>query len=365
MSTGITVALGERSYTVHIGSGLLTDAGLLGRHLRGRDVLVVSNETVAPLYLDSVLPGLAGHRQRTFLLPDGEAHKTFENVGRVLAELSAMGASRDATIVALGGGVVGDLAGFSAALWMRGIDFVQLPTTLLAMVDSSVGGKTGVNLPQGKNLVGAFHQPRLVLIDPETLQTLPERELRAGLAEVIKYAALGDVEFLDWLEQNAERLLSRQADALQHAIETSVRHKARIVQADEHEQGERALLNLGHTFGHAIEAATHYVRFLHGEAVAIGMVAAAQLSARLGRAPAVDAERLAQLIRRCGLPTRIPPDLDAGNLLELMRLDKKAKSGKLRLVLWRAAGQAELVEAVADADILATLSGLQQFEHAG
>ncbi len=360
MSTGIEVALGERSYTVHLGAGLLADGDLLKRNLRGRDVLVISNETVAPLYLDTLLPGLEAFRHRIFLLPDGEAHKTFENVGRVMAELSAMGANRDATIVALGGGVVGDLAGFSAALWMRGIDFVQVPTTLLAMVDSSVGGKTGVNLPHGKNLVGAFHQPRAVIIDPATLQTLPDRELRAGLAEVIKYAALGDLEFFNWLERHIGNLLSREPVALQYAIETSVRHKARIVQADEHERGERALLNLGHTFGHAIEAATHYVRFLHGEAVAMGMIAAAQLSARLGRAPAPDAARLTQLIARCGLPDRIPRDLDAGQLLELMRLDKKAQSGRLRLVLWRGAGRAELVDGVADADIVDCIAELQQ-----
>jgi 3-dehydroquinate synthase len=275
-----------------------------------------------------------------------------------MSTLAQLGASRDATVIALGGGVVGDLAGFAAALWMRGIAFVQIPTTLLAMVDSSVGGKTGVNLPQGKNLVGAFHQPRAVFIDPDTLRTLPERELLAGLAEVIKYAAIGDSEFMDWLEANVRSLLDRDSAALQHAIETSVRHKARVVAADEHERGERALLNLGHTFGHAIEAATGYKRFLHGEAVAIGMLAAARLSAALGMAAVADADRLQTLLSRFGLPTTIPKDLDDRQLLDLMRLDKKAESGKLRLILWRGVGRAEIVGGVADTDILAALQAM-------
>lgn len=354
----IEVQLGERAYPVHVESGLLAQSDLIDAAMTGRHVLIVSNETVAPLYLSRVLDALDRHQTSSFLLADGENHKTFENVGKVMTELAQLGVSRDATIVALGGGVVGDLAGFCAALWMRGISFVQIPTTLLAMVDSSVGGKTGVNLKQGKNLVGAFHQPRAVFIDPDTLRTLPERELLAGLAEVIKYAAIGDDGFMSWLEVHADALLARDASALQFAIETSVRHKARVVQADEHERGERALLNFGHTFGHAIEAATGYQRFLHGEAVAIGMLTAARLSTALGMAASQDADRLQALLQRIGLPTRIPDDLAATTLLGRMRLDKKAESGKLRLILWRGAGRAEMVAGVDDAAIRATLEGM-------
>jgi 3-dehydroquinate synthase len=354
----IEVPLGARSYAVHVGQGMLAHSGLIADSIGGRHVLIISNETVAPLYLDRLQTALHGRDASTFLLVDGEAHKTFENVGKAMGALAQLGASRDATIVALGGGVVGDLAGFAAALWMRGIAFVQIPTTLLAMVDSSVGGKTGVNLPQGKNLVGAFHQPRAVFIDPDTLLTLPDRELLAGLAEVIKYAAIGDIEFMNWLDANVPALLHRDPMALQHAIETSVRHKARVVAADEHERGERALLNLGHTFGHAIEAATGYRRFLHGETVAIGMLAAARLSAALGMATTADADRLQDLLIRFGLPTKIPADLDDAQLLALMRLDKKAESGKVRLILWRGPGRAEIVSDVADADILATLQAM-------
>ena len=356
--TTIDVHLGARSYSVHVDTGLLDAHAALRASLIGRHVLVVSNETVAPLYLAQVQAALAGLQSQIFVLPDGEAHKSFDNVGRVMAALAAMGASRDATVIALGGGVVGDLAGFAASSWMRGIAFVQIPTTLLAMVDSSVGGKTGVNLPQGKNLVGAFHQPRAVFIDPNTLRSLPDRELRAGIAEVVKYGALGDAAFFAWLEANADALLERRPAALQYAIETSVRHKARIVEVDEHERGERALLNLGHTFGHAIEAATAYNRFLHGEAVAIGMLAAARLSARIGMASDADSARLDQLLQRFGLPIQLPAELDANALLKLMQLDKKAESGRLRLVLWRGIGRAELISGVADAEILATLSAL-------
>ncbi|MDZ4812421.1 MAG: 3-dehydroquinate synthase [Pseudomonadota bacterium] len=354
----IEVRLDERSYPVHVEAGLLARSDLIGAAMSGRHVLIVSNETVAPLYLSRILNALNSHEASSFLLADGESHKTLENVGKVMTQLAQLGVSRDATIVALGGGVVGDLAGFCAALWMRGISFVQIPTTLLAMVDSSVGGKTGVNLPQGKNLVGAFHQPRAVFIDPATLSTLPERELLAGLAEVIKYAAIGDGSFMDWLEVHADALLAREANALQFSIETSVRHKARVVQADEHERGERALLNFGHTFGHALEAATGYQRFLHGEAVAIGMLTAARLSTALGMAASQDADRLQSLLQRIGLPTRIPDDLGAAELLALMQLDKKVESGKLRLILWRGIGRAQIVAGVSDADIRATLQGM-------
>ena len=289
------------------------------------------------------------------VLPDGEVHKSLASADRLFTALAKSGASRDATVIALGGGVVGDLAGFAAALWMRGVSLVQIPTTLLAMVDSSVGGKTAVNLSQGKNLVGAFHQPRAVLIDPLLLATLPKRELRAGLAEVVKYGAIGDGAFFSWLEHHAEALLTLRPDSTAEAIERSVRHKAGVVARDERENGERALLNFGHTFGHAIEALGEYRGLNHGEAVAVGMILAAELSARIGMATSADYNRLNDLLARLGLPTRIPPGQTASQLLEAMRLDKKALSGELRLVLWRGIGQAELVAAVPDTKILETL----------
>ena len=343
MSHEIRVELGARSYPIRIGPGLLADPAQWRDALPGRHVLIVSNEVVAPLYLERVAAALHDRTLSKLILGDGEAHKTLDSAARVFAALAELKASRDACIVALGGGVIGDLAGFAAACWMRGIACVQMPTTLLAMVDSSVGGKTAVDLPQGKNLVGAFHQPRAVIADTDTLATLPERELRSGLAEVIKYGALGDSAFFDWLEQRADDLLARDPEVLASAIASCCQQKAAIVTHDETEQGERALLNFGHTFGHALETATGYGALLHGEAVAIGMCLAASLSARLGRATAADADRLAGLIQRCGLPTAIPAGVDAQRLLDLMRLDKKNVSGRLRLVLWRGIGHAEIV----------------------
>jgi 3-dehydroquinate synthase len=352
----IEVALGERAYPILVGPGLLARPNDWRALLRGRHVLVVTDSHVAPLYLERVLGALDGHQVGVHVVPAGEPHKTLAQCGEAFGALAALKASRDATVLALGGGVVGDLAGFVAACWMRGVACVQLPTTLLAMVDSSVGGKTAVNLPQGKNLVGAFHQPRAVVADTDTLATLPARELGAGLAEVVKYGALGDAPFLDWLESNAAALVARDVDALATAIETSCRHKAAIVARDERETGERALLNLGHTFGHAIEAATGYTRLLHGEAVAIGMVLAGRLSARLGLAPAAPADRLAGLLDRLGLPTTLPADLRADELLDHMRLDKKNASGRLRLILWRDAGRAEIVDDVPESEVLAVLA---------
>jgi 3-dehydroquinate synthase len=353
----LDVALGERSYPIHIGSGVLQDTATWRAAIGGRHALVLSNATIAPLYLDRVIVGLDGLSHGTVILEDGEQYKTFDNVARVLDALARLGANRDATLIALGGGVIGDLGGFAAACWMRGIDFVQMPTTLLAMVDSSVGGKTGVNLPAGKNLVGAFHQPRAVFIDTSTLATLPEREFLAGLAEVLKYGAIGDPAFFSWLEANVEPLLARELDALDTAIATSCRHKAGVVARDERELGERALLNFGHTFGHAIEVEAGYGAILHGEAVSIGMLLAAQLSSRLGLADAADASRLEALLLRFGLPTRIPAGHDASRLLERMRLDKKSVSGKLRLILWRGIGKAEVVAGVDEsliAEVLVT-----------
>ena len=351
----LQVELGTRRYPIRIGRGLLDDGAALAAFVPGRHVLVVSDRNVAPHYLARVEAALGGKMLGRLVLPPGEQEKTLARFGEVIAALAALGASRDACVVALGGGVVGDLAGFAAACWMRGVRFVQLPTTLLAMVDSSVGGKTAVDLPQGKNLVGAFHQPAAVIADTATLDTLPDRELRAGLAEVVKYGAIADAGFFDWLETNAEALLARDPDALAEAISVSCAHKAGIVARDETEQGERMLLNFGHTFGHAIETEQGYGGLLHGEAVAVGMVLAARLSSDLGRAPWPDTARLAALLERLGLPVALPAGLSGDALLARMRLDKKAVSGTLRLVLWSALGQAEVVTDVPEADIRALL----------
>lgn len=351
----IDVTLGERSYPVWIGRQLLEDSARWRAALRGRHALVISNRTVAPLYLERVAKGLDGLRWSSFLLDDGEAHKSFANVGLALDALASLGATRDACVIALGGGVVGDLAGFTAACWMRGIDFIQMPTTLLSMVDSSVGGKTGVNLPAGKNLAGAFHQPRAVFADIGTLDSLPDREYRAGLAEIIKGAAIGDAAFFAWLEQHAEALATRDEAALVHAIAVKVRYKAGVVARDETEQGERALLNLGHTFGHALETAGHYTTLLHGEGVAIGMLLAARLSERLGMSARADSVRLERLLQAVKLPTAVPAGFDPERLLALMRLDKKNTAGTLRLILWRGIGLAEIVTGVHEADVLAIL----------
>jgi 3-dehydroquinate synthase len=351
----IDVELGTRRYPVRIGHGLLEDASQWRAMLRGRHALVISNKTVAPLYLDRVAHGLDGLQWSSFLLDDGEAHKTFGNVALALEALAKLGATRDACVIALGGGVVGDLAGFTAACWMRGIDFIQMPTTLLAMVDSSVGGKTGVNMPSGKNLVGAFHQPRAVIADIDTLNTLPDREYRAGLAEIVKGAAIGDADFFQWLEQHADALAKREQTTVVNAIATKVRYKAGVVARDETEQGERALLNLGHTFGHALETAGHYTTLLHGEGVAVGMVLAAQLSERMGMSEASDTARLQQLLQTLGLPIHVPSGFDPHQLLALMRLDKKNTAGALRLILWRGIGRAEIVSGVDEHDVLATL----------
>lgn len=351
----LSVALGARSYPIHIGAGLLDDAPRWLPLLRGRQVLVVSDANVAPHYLARVQAALTGHVHAALVLPAGEQEKTLHRFAEVLAALAQLGASRDATLIALGGGVIGDLSGFAAACWMRGIAFVQMPTTLLAMVDSSVGGKTAVDLPSGKNLVGAFHQPAAVIADTDTLATLPPRELRAGLAEVVKYGALGDSAFFDWLDAHVDALLARDDATLSEAIARSCAHKAAIVARDETEQGERALLNLGHTFGHAIETELGYSGLLHGEAVALGMVLAARLSAALGVAPAGDGERLAALLRRLALPTTLPQGLNPERLLAHMRLDKKAVSGSIRLVLWHGIGQAFMAPDVPEQAMLAVL----------
>jgi len=334
----LRIELGERSYPILIGPGLLDDAGLMDEAVAARDVLVVSNVTVAPLYLGRLERALAGRRVASSVLPDGERHKTLDAVARVLDALVERRMNRDACVAALGGGVVGDIAGFAAACYQRGIDYVQVPTTLLAQVDSSVGGKTGVNHPGGKNLIGAFHQPRAVVSDIGTLATLPPRELRAGLAEVIKYGLVADAGFLSWIEANLDGLLALEPGALGHAVRRSCELKAEIVAEDEREHGRRALLNLGHTFGHAIEAAAGYGEWLHGEAVAAGLVMAADLSRRLGWIDAADAARVKSLLLRAGLPVAAPP-IGAGRALALMGLDKKVLAGRIRLVLLRRLGE--------------------------
>ncbi|MBX5463802.1 MAG: 3-dehydroquinate synthase [Steroidobacteraceae bacterium] len=333
----LTVELGSRSYPILIGSGLLTRADLLARHIPGRDLLLVTNTTVGPLYAAALKQGLGDRRIVEVSLPDGEAHKTLATVSRMLDVLVANRFSRDCTVVALGGGVVGDMAGFAAACYQRGVAYVQVPTTLLAQVDSSVGGKTGVNHPGGKNLIGAFHQPSAVVADTDTLKTLPPRELRAGLAEVIKYGLIDDAALFVWLEENMERLLAHDPDALTHVIRRSCEIKASIVGRDEREQGDRALLNLGHTFGHALESATGYTKWLHGEAVGAGLLMAATMSHEAGLLSAEMVERLRRLLERTGLPTE-ERSLTPDTVLEHMRIDKKVKSGRIRLVLLRSIG---------------------------
>ena len=340
----LTVELGERSYPIHIGAGLLGDPGLLRPHIAGRQVLVVTNEVVAPLYLQQTLRCLEGFDIETVILPDGERHKTLETVERLFDALLRRRFNRSVTLLALGGGVVGDITGFAAACYQRGVAFVQIPTTLLAQVDSSVGGKTGVNHPLGKNMIGAFHQPRCVLADTDTLATLPPREMAAGIAEVIKYGLIRDPELFQWLETGMERLGARAAPALAHAVERSCRNKADVVAADEREAGQRALLNLGHTFGHAIETGTGYGVWLHGEAVAAGMYMAAELSRRLGWLAIEDLRRIEALLSRAGLPTRPPAEMSAARFLELMAVDKKVLDGRLRLVLLRGIGTAVVTD---------------------
>ena len=334
----LTVELGRRSYPILIGDGVLSDGALLARHVPARDVLIVSNTTVAPLYLDALERALSPRRPVATLLPDGESYKTLDTVARILDVLVANRFGRDCVVVALGGGVVGDMAGFAASVYQRGVAFVQVPTTLLAQVDSAVGGKTGVNHPGGKNLIGAFHQPTAVLADTDTLATLAPRELRAGLAEVIKYGLIRDAGFFAWLEAQTDALLAGDRDALARVILRSCQIKAEIVGRDELEHGERALLNFGHTFGHAIEAATGYGRWLHGEAVAAGMVMAARMSCESGLIDAATLARISALIERMGLPTRVE-GVSAEAMLQGMRMDKKVLEGQIRLVLLRGIGE--------------------------
>ena len=344
--TRLTVELGERAYPIHIGPNLLAEASLYAPHVDGRRAAVVTNETVAPLYAGRVEKALAAAGARGTLrieLPDGEAFKDWQHLDRIFAALLAARADRDTVLVAVGGGVVGDMAGFAAASYQRGIAHLQVPTTLLAQVDSSVGGKTAINHPLGKNMIGAFHQPEAVIADTASLATLPPREYAAGLAEVVKYGAIRDPEFLDWIEANAAALLGREPSALAHAIRRSCEIKAEVVAADEREHGVRALLNFGHTFGHAIESAAGYGNWLHGEAVAAGMVLAARLSARMGRIPAAEAERLAALLARLQLPVEAPA-FPIDTWLEYMGRDKKNQGGRITLILLEELGRAAVVK---------------------
>ncbi len=359
-ATGATqrldVELGERGYPIFIGPSLLDDPACYQPYIKGRRLMIVSNETVAPLYLDRVRGALAGLEVDQVILPDGERYKDLSTLNRIFDALLERRHGRDSTLIALGGGVVGDMAGFAAACYQRGVPFLQVPTTLLAQVDSSVGGKTGVNHPAGKNMIGAFHQPCAVIADTSTLQTLPERELAAGLAEVVKYGLIADGELFTWLEDRIDALRAQESSALATAIARSCRNKARIVAADEREAGQRALLNLGHSFGHAIEAGTGYGTWLHGEAVGVGMLMAADLSARLGWLSTEEQARIGALVARCGLPVTPPAEMGVERWLELMAVDKKAQGGRLRLVLLRGIGDA-VVTSDFDAELLrATLT---------
>ena len=338
----VNVDLGDRSYPIYIGTDILSDRTLLLPYIKGAQVCIISNETVSPLYLQQVIGGLSdsGLEIISLILPDGEEFKTLDTVTMIYDHLLEANFSRSSTLIALGGGVVGDMVGFAAATYQRGIDFIQIPTTLLSQVDSSVGGKTGVNRPLGKNMVGAFYQPRCVIADSSTLNTLPDRELRAGLAEVIKYGLINNKNFLEWLDGNIEKILARDADALAYVIKTSCEEKATIVAQDEKEAGIRAILNFGHTFGHAIETATGYGKWLHGEAVAAGMVMAADLSCLEGLLSTNDAGYVKQLILRCGLPVEPPQDLNTDTFLSLMGRDKKAEAGVIRFILLEQLGKA-------------------------
>ena len=352
--------LGDRSYPIYIGAGLLDRPELLSRHILGTKVAIVTNETVAPLYLARLRAHVVSLKPVEVVLPDGEQYKSIEVLNRIFDALLLAHCDRRTTIIALGGGVIGDMAGFAAASYQRGVPFIQVPTTLLAQVDSSVGGKTGVNHPLGKNMIGAFYQPRAVIIDTDTLNTLPDRELSSGLAEVIKYGLIRDHEFFAWLEVNLDKLLARDPEALAYAIHRSCRNKAEVVTADERESGVRATLNLGHSFGHAIETGVGYGNWLHGEAIAAGMAMASDLSRRLKWLSAADITRIEKLIRRARLPVRAPGTLSAARFLELMAVDKKVLDGRLRLVLLKRLGEAVITDDYPRAELEGTLASMRE-----
>lgn len=360
------VDLGERSYPIYIGADLLSRVDLLSPHIVGRQVAIVTNETVAPLYLAKLEAALQGYERTAIVLPDGESFKSWETLQLIFDGLLGARHDRRTTVIALGGGVVGDMAGFAAACYQRGVNFIQIPTTLLSQVDSSVGGKTGINHPLGKNMIGAFYQPQAVLIDTASLSTLPRRELSAGLAEVIKYGLICDEPFLTWLELNMQALRNLDGEALTAAIARSCAAKARVVSADERESGVRATLNLGHTFGHAIETEQGYGVWLHGEAVAAGTVMALEMSHRLGWISAGERDRGVRLFMAAGLPVVPPVDMSADDFLRHMAVDKKVLDGQLRLVLLRQLGEAvvtadfapEILHATLAADYAAQLARL-------
>lgn len=338
----LTVELGARRYPIYIGSGLLAQPDIFRQHIKSTQVLVVTNDTVAALYLQPVLNQLQDYRVESLILPDGEQFKTLDTLSKIFDKLLAAKFSRNATLIALGGGVIGDMGGFAAACYQRGIAFIQIPTTLLAQVDSSVGGKTGVNHPLGKNMIGAFYQPQCVIADADVLDTLDDRQLSAGLAEVIKYGLIRDIEFFAWLENNMEALLARDKTALAYAIEQSCVNKAHIVAEDETESGVRATLNLGHTFGHAIETGSGYGHYLHGEAVAIGTCQAADLSRRKGWLTEADVDRIISLFIKAKLPVIPPAQMTTEQFLELMAVDKKNVDGQIRVILLKTIGAALL-----------------------
>ncbi|MGB3620011.1 3-dehydroquinate synthase [Ketobacter sp. MCCC 1A13808] len=351
----LSVALGERSYPIYIGGGLLAQLGALLPKLAGKQVLVVTNTTIAPLYLEKVQSALHGYEASSLVLPDGEQYKTLDTLNQIYTALLERKHSRSTTLIALGGGVVGDITGYAAASYQRGVDFIQIPTTLLSQVDSSVGGKTGVNHPLGKNMIGAFHQPKAVIADTDCLSTLPERELSAGLAEVIKYGLIRDTQFLDWIERNMSLLRGHQSEALGYAIKRSCEIKAEVVAADEREGGVRAILNLGHTFGHAIEADQGYGQWLHGEAVGAGMVMAAVLSQKEGYLSQADIDRTQAIIEAAGLPVAGPPNMTENDYLERMAVDKKNIDARIRLVLLQALGDAVVTTNFDQTNLRATL----------
>ena len=357
ITVNLTPALNERSYPILIGSGLLSHPEFIVRHLTQQRVAIISNTTVAPLYMEKLRSKLETKGVASFpiILPDGEEYKNWQTLNLIFDALLANRCERSTAVLALGGGVVGDLTGFAAATYLRGVPFIQIPTTLLAQVDSSVGGKTGINHPLGKNMIGAFYQPRTVLADIETLDTLPDRELRAGIAEIIKYGLIRDLVFLDWVERNIQGMLARDAAILTEAIERSCANKADLVAADERESGVRALLNLGHTFGHAVENAMGYGVWLHGEAVAAGTLLAADLSHRLGMIGRADVKRIRDVYGQAGLPV-VAPNLGAETYLRLMGLDKKVEGGKLRFVLLKCIGEAVVRADVPREMLIATLT---------
>ncbi len=351
----LQVELGDRSYPIQIGTELLGRAEIVMPYVSGSQVMIVSNETVAPIYLEKAQQAFADYRTEAVILPDGEQYKTLDVCNQIYTALLENRFDRHCTLVALGGGVVGDMTGFAAATYQRGVNFIQIPTTLLAQVDSSVGGKTGVNHPLGKNMIGAFHQPQLVLADTDTLDTLDDRQLSAGLAEVIKYGLINDKAFFEWLESNMDALLARDKSALAYAIERSCQDKASIVAADEREGGQRALLNLGHTFGHAIETGMGYGEWLHGEAIATGMLLATELSHDIGWLDKADVQRIHALLQRARLPVQAPKEMNSKQFMDLMAVDKKVQDGQLRLVLIRALGESVITSEPSSKQIMTML----------